>query len=145
MGWDEWSLDQAGTSKPNRPIDINRSMVKVPNASGVAAAFFSTDSYPWRKTMKVRPLHDRILLKRIVHQEVTRGGIIIPDSAREKPMDATVVAVGKGQVTEDGKLRPLDIKAGDHVLVGKYSGTEIKIEGVEHLIVREDEVLAVVE
>jgi chaperonin GroES len=95
--------------------------------------------------MKIRPLHDRIVAKRLTEEEKTKGGIIIPDTAKEKPLDATVVAVGRGKVMEDGKIRPLDIKAGDRILIGKYSGTEVKIEGEEHLILREDDVLAVVE
>ena len=95
--------------------------------------------------MRIRPLHDRIIVKRLAEQETTKGGIIIPDSAKEKPLEAQIVAVGKGKMMDDGKVRPLDVKQGDHVLIGKYSGTEVKIEGEEHLILREDEVLAVVE
>lgn len=95
--------------------------------------------------MKVRPIHDRILLKRLEKQEKTKGGIIIPDTAKEKPMEALVVAVGTGKIMEDGSLRPLDIKKGDRVIVGKYSGTDIKIDGEEHLIIREEDVLAVLE
>jgi chaperonin GroES len=95
--------------------------------------------------MKVRPLHDRILVQRLALQETTKGGIIIPDSAKEKPIEGKVIAVGSGKVSEDGKVRPLDVKAGDRILFGKYSGTEIKIEGEQHLILREDEVLAVLE
>ena len=95
--------------------------------------------------MKFRPLQDRLLVKRVTEEEKTKGGIIIPDTAKEKPVEATVVAVGNGKVLEDGKVRPLDIKAGDRVLFGKYSGTEIKIDGEEHLILREEEVLGVVE
>ena len=95
--------------------------------------------------MKFRPLHDRVVLKRIEAEEKTSGGIIIPDTAKEKPMEAEVVAVGKGKVNEDGKQFPLDVKKGDRILIGKYAGTEIKIDDEEHLILREDEVLAVVE
>jgi len=95
--------------------------------------------------MKFRPLQDRLLVKRVSEELKTKGGIIIPDTAKEKPVEATVVAVGNGKVLEDGKVRPLDIKAGDRVLFGKYSGTEIKIDGEEHLILREEEVLGVVE
>jgi chaperonin GroES len=94
--------------------------------------------------MKFRPLQDRILVKRVTEEMKTKGGIIIPDSAKEKPVEATVVAVGNGKVLEDGKVRPLDIKSGDRVLFGKYSGTEIKIDGEEHLILREEEVLGVI-
>jgi chaperonin GroES len=85
------------------------------------------------------------LVKRLEEEEKSAGGIIIPDTAKEKPMQAKVVAVGKGKVTDDGKVLPLDVKAGDKVLIGKYAGTEVKIEGEEHLIMREDEILAVIE
>jgi len=95
--------------------------------------------------MKIRPLHDRIIVKRLEEEEKTKGGIIIPDTAKEKPMEGKVIAVGKGKVLEDGKLQPLDVKAGDRVLFGKYSGTEVKIEGEEHLIMREDDILGVIE
>ncbi len=92
--------------------------------------------------MKVIPLHDRVLLKRLEEQEVKKGGIIIPDTAKEKPQEAEVIAVGKGRVTEDGKVIPLDVKKGDKVLIGKFSGTEVTIGDVEHVIVREEEILA---
>jgi len=92
--------------------------------------------------MKVMPLHDRVLLKRLEEQEVKKGGIIIPDTAKEKPLEAEVIAVGKGRVTEDGKVIPLDVKKGDKVLIGKFSGTEVTIGDVEHVIVREEEILA---
>ena len=95
--------------------------------------------------MKIRPLQDRIIVKRIEGEEVSRGGIIIPDSAKEKPQEGKVTAVGKGKVGEDGKLQPLDVKKGDKVLFSKYAGTEINIEGDEHLIVREDDILGVLE
>ncbi|MGB9906873.1 MAG: co-chaperone GroES [Candidatus Saccharicenans sp.] len=94
--------------------------------------------------MKIQPLYDRVLLKRIEEQEVKRGNIIIPDTAKEKPQEAEVIEVGKGRVTEDGKVVPLTVKKGDRVLIGKYSGTEVTIDGVEHVIVREDEILAVI-
>ena len=93
--------------------------------------------------MKVRPLHDRILVRRIEEAEKTKSGLIIPDTAKEKPMEAKVIAVGKGRVSEDGKLLPLGVHKGDRVLFGKYSGTEIQLEGDEHLIIREDDVLAI--
>jgi chaperonin GroES len=93
--------------------------------------------------MKVRPLHDRLLVRRIEEKERARGGIIIPDTAKEKPMEGKVLAVGNGRVLENGKKLALDVKVGDRILFGKYSGTEIKIDGEEVLIVREDEVLAV--
>jgi chaperonin GroES len=94
--------------------------------------------------MKIQPLYDRVLLKRIEEQEVKRGNIIIPDTAKEKPQEAEVIEVGKGRVTEDGKVIPLTVKKGDRVLIGKYSGTEVTIDGVEHVIVREDEILAII-
>ena len=93
--------------------------------------------------MKIRPLQDRIIVKRVDGEETTKGGIIIPDTAKEKPQEGKVVAVGKGKINEDGKLQPLDVKKGDKVLFSKYAGTEINIEGEEHLIIREDDVLAV--
>lgn len=92
---------------------------------------------------KVRPLHDRLLVKRIDDKETVRGGIIIPDSAKEKPQEGKVIAVGKGKVTEEGKVLPLDVKEGDHILFGKYSGSEIKLDGEDLLILREEEVLGV--
>ena len=95
--------------------------------------------------MNIRPLHDRIVVKRIEEKETVQGGIIIPDSAKEKPQEGEVVAVGKGKRLEDGKVVPLDVKAGDRILFGKYSGNEIKIDGNEYLIMREDEVLGVIE
>ncbi len=95
--------------------------------------------------MKIRPLQDRIIVKRIDEEETTKGGIIIPDSAKEKPQEGKVIAVGKGKILEDGKLQKLDAKKGDRVLFGKYSGTEITIEGEEHLIIREDDVLGIIE
>ncbi len=94
--------------------------------------------------MKVQPLHDRILLKRIDAKQEKRGGIIIPDTAKEKPMEGKVIAVGAGRVEKDGKRIPLEVKVGDKVLVGKYSGTEIKIDDVEHVILREDEILGII-
>jgi chaperonin GroES len=95
--------------------------------------------------MKVRPLHDRIIVERIDEGEQKVGGIIIPDTAKEKPMQGKVIAVGKGRVEKDGKITPLDVKAGDKVLFGKYAGQEIKIDGSEYLIIREEEVLGVIE
>ena len=93
----------------------------------------------------VRPLRDRILVKRIDEEAKTKGGLIIPDTAKEKPMEGKVLAVGKGRVDEDGKVHPLDVHKGDRVLFGKYSGSEIRVAGDEHLIIREDDVLAVLE
>lgn len=95
--------------------------------------------------MKIRPLQDRIIVKRIAEEEKTAGGIIIPDTAKEKPQEGKVTAVGNGKVGEDGKVTPLDVKKGDKVLFGKYAGTEIKIDGGEHLIMREDDILGVIE
>ncbi|MBI4703001.1 MAG: co-chaperone GroES [Deltaproteobacteria bacterium] len=93
--------------------------------------------------MKIRPLQDRIVVKRLEGDSKTRGGIIIPDTAKEKPLQGKVVAVGPGRVLKDGKQRPVDVKVGDVVLVGKYTGTEVKIEGEEHVIVREEDVMAI--
>ena len=95
--------------------------------------------------MKIRPLQDRVIVKRLDEEEKTKGGIIIPDTAKEKPQEGKVIAVGKGKVTEDGKVIPLDVKVGDKILFGKYSGTEIKIGGEEHLIMREEDILGVIE
>jgi chaperonin GroES len=94
---------------------------------------------------KVRPLHDRILIRRIEEQETVKGGIIIPDTAKEKPQEGEVIAVGTGKKEKDGKVTPLDVKVGDRILFGKYSGTDIRIDDEEYLIVREEEVLAVLE
>ncbi|MFZ5470704.1 MAG: co-chaperone GroES [Myxococcota bacterium] len=95
--------------------------------------------------MKFRPLQDRMLVKREEEENKTKGGIIIPDTAKEKPLRAKVIAVGNGKVMEDGKVRPLDVKAGDTILFSKYAGTDIKIEGEDHLILREEDVLGVIE
>jgi chaperonin GroES len=97
------------------------------------------------RKMKVRPLYDRILVKRVEEETKTAGGLYIPDTAKEKPQKGLVVAVGNGKIQEDGSLRKLDVKAGDKVLFSKYSGNDIKIDGVEHLILREDDVLAILE
>jgi chaperonin GroES len=94
--------------------------------------------------MKVKPLHDRILVKRVDPEEKVKGGIIIPDTAKEKPLEGKIVAVGAGRLDDDGKRIPLEVKAGDRVLIGKYAGTEIKIDNVEHVIVREEEVLGII-
>ena len=95
--------------------------------------------------MKIRPLHDRVIVKRVEEEETTKGGIIIPDTAKEKPVEGKVVAVGDGKVADDGKKIPLEVKAGDKILFGKYAGTEIQIEGEEHIIMREDDIIAIVE
>ena len=95
--------------------------------------------------MKIRPLHDRIIVKRMEEQEVKKGGIIIPDSAKEKPQEGKVIAVGNGKVADDGKKIPLDVKAGDKILFGKYSGSEVKVEDEEYLILREEDGLSIIE
>ena len=95
--------------------------------------------------MKIRPLHDRVIVQRIAEEEVTKGGIIIPDTAKEKPQEGKVVAVGAGKVLENGTKLPMDVKVGDKILFGKYAGTEIKIDGEEYLMMREDDILGVVE
>ena len=95
--------------------------------------------------MKIRPLQDRLLVKRVESEQKSKGGILIPDTAKEKPQEGKVIAVGKGKVGDDGKLQPLDVKKGDKILFSKYAGTEVNIEGEEHLIIREDDVLGVVE
>jgi chaperonin GroES len=94
--------------------------------------------------VNIRPLHDRVLVKRVEQEEQVRGGIIIPDTAKEKPQEAEVIAVGPGKLNDEGKRSPMDVQAGDRVLVGKYSGSEIKIDGNEFVIMREDEILAVI-
>jgi chaperonin GroES len=95
--------------------------------------------------MTIRPLHDRILAKRLQEEEKTAGGLFIPDTAKEKPLEAEIIAVGNGKIGEDGKVRPLEVKKGDKVLIGKYSGSEVKLDGEEHIILREDDILAVIE
>ncbi len=95
--------------------------------------------------MKIRPLGDRVLIKRVAEEEKTKGGIIIPDTAKEKPQEGKVIAVGKGKRNDDGKVTPLDVKAGDRILFGKYSGSEIRLDGDEHLIVREEDILGIIE
>jgi chaperonin GroES len=95
--------------------------------------------------MKIRPLHDRVIVKRLEEERTSPGGIVIPDTAAEKPIQGKVVAVGKGKILEDGNVRPLDVKVGDKVLFGKYSGTEVKVDGEELLVMREEDVMAVIE
>jgi chaperonin GroES len=95
--------------------------------------------------MKIRPLQDRVIVERMDEEQKTKGGIIIPDTAKEKPMEGKVVAVGKGRTAEDGKLVKLDVKAGDRILFSKYAGTEVKVEGKEYLIMREDDILGIIE
>jgi chaperonin GroES len=103
------------------------------------------ENFERRQTVKIRPLQDRIIVKRIEEEEKSKGGIIIPDTAKEKPQEGKVVAVGKGKINEDGKITPVDVKVNDRVLFGKYSGTEINIDGQEHLIMREEDILGVIE
>lgn len=95
--------------------------------------------------MQVRPLHDRVLVKRFLEEEKSKGGIIIPDTAKEKPIQGEIIAVGTGRIAEDGKVRPLEVKKGDKILFGKYSGTEIKIEGEEFLMMREEDILGIIQ
>ena len=95
--------------------------------------------------MKIRPLQDRVIVKRIAEEEKSKGGIIIPDTAKEKPQEGKVVAVGKGKTNDDGKVTPLDVKVNDRILFGKYSGSEINMDGEEHLIMREDDILGIIE
>jgi len=106
----------------------------------VGRSFFKEE-----KEMKFRPLQDRILIKRIEEELKTSGGIIIPDTAKEKPQQGEVIAVGNGKRLDDGKVQPLDVKVGDRILFGKYSGSDIKIDGIEHLILREEEILGIIE
>jgi chaperonin GroES len=101
--------------------------------------------YRRRQEVKIRPLQDRVILKRIEEEEKSKGGIIIPDTAKEKPQEGKVVAVGKGKISEDGTVIPLDVKVNDRVLFGKYAGSEINIDGEEHLIMREEDILGVIE
>jgi chaperonin GroES len=95
--------------------------------------------------MKIRPLHDRLIVRRLEEEETTKGGIIIPDTAKEKPVEGKVIAVGAGRIDKDGKKIPMEVKKGDRVLFAKYAGTEVKIEGEEHLMMKEDDVLAIIE
>ncbi|MCW5570016.1 MAG: co-chaperone GroES [Steroidobacteraceae bacterium] len=95
--------------------------------------------------MKIRPLHDRVIVKRLEEERTSPGGIVIPDSAAEKPIQGKVVAIGKGKILEDGTVRPLDVKVGDKILFGKYSGTEVKVDGEDLLVMREEDVMAVIE
>ena len=94
--------------------------------------------------MKIRPLHDRVIVRRLEEEEKTKGGIIIPDTAKEKPLEGRVVAAGNGKVLENGQVRKLDVKEGDRILFGKYTGSEVKIDGEEHLILREEDILGVI-
>ena len=95
--------------------------------------------------MKIRPLHDRVMVKRLEEERTSPGGIVIPDTAAEKPVQGKIIAVGKGKILEDGKVRPLDVKVGDKILFGKYSGTEVKVDGEELVVMREEDVMAIIE
>jgi chaperonin GroES len=95
--------------------------------------------------MKIRPLHDRVIVKRLEEERTSPGGIVIPDTATEKPIQGKVIAVGKGKILEDGHVRPLDVKVGDKILFGKYSGTEVKVDGEDYLVMREEDVMAIIE
>ena len=95
--------------------------------------------------MKIRPLHDRVIVKRLEEERTSPGGIVIPDTATEKPIQGKVIAVGKGKILEDGHVRPLDVKVGDKILFGKYSGTEVKVDGEEYVVMREEDVMAIIE
>src|SRR6185295_14705890 len=106
---------------------------------------FPTNTYLRSEPMKIRPLHDRVIVKRLESETKTAGGIVIPDSAAEKPVQGKIVAVGKGKILEDGTVRPLDVKIGDKILFGKYSGTEVKVDGDDLLVMREEDVMAVIE
>src|SRR5712671_5324251 len=122
--------------------------MKVSGTSAVSDIRFLTDYsvfHQWRYSVKIRPLYDRIVVKRIEQQEQLQGGLYIPDSAKEKPQEGEVVAVGKGKRLEDGKVVPLDVQVNDRILFGKYSGSDIKLDGDEFLIMREDEVLGVLD
>jgi chaperonin GroES len=124
-----------GANPGKRPCEIQTILLK--------RKLFSGGTNPM--AMNIRPLYDRIVVKRIEEQETVKGGIIIPDSAKEKPQEGEVIAVGKGKRGDDGKLIPLEVQVGDRILFGKYSGNDIKIDGEEYLILREDEILGVLE
>jgi len=143
-----WKPRTAPCGAPGSPTEpTSRRSVGSSTSTPTAAGVSCCQRRPRKenRAMKVRPLHDRILVKRIEEEEKTKGGLIIPDTAKEKPMEGKVIAVGNGRVAEDGKLRPLDVHKGDRVLFSKYSGTEIQVLDHEHLIIREDDVLAVLE
>src|SRR2546428_530358 len=134
-------LRQAATSMLLKPTATLHTALR----SGAPASTASTATQGGKGSMKVRPLHDRLLVKREDESEEKIGGIIIPDTAKEKPQRGKVVAVGNGKVTEEGKRVPLDVKSGDRILFGKYSGNEVKIDGDDYLILREEDVLAILE
>jgi chaperonin GroES len=134
-----------------RPIPFGWGAARIPLHRGDFSRFFNAAPRSWRLRQeaeimsKIRPLQDRVIIKRVKEEEKSKGGIIIPDTAKEKPIEGEVIAVGNGKVQEDGTVRKLDVKVGDRVLFGKYSGTEVKIDGEERLIIREDDILGVLE
>jgi chaperonin GroES len=119
-------------------------LISKPNFKHKSLPYQDKDNKRRDETMKLRPLQDRILVQRVAEETTTKGGIIIPDTAKEKPVEGKVVAIGNGKMGDDGKRVALDIKSGDRILFGKYSGTEVKIDGEEYLIMREDDVLGVI-
>jgi chaperonin GroES len=123
-------------------VGVFSTQQSAPNSSKIAELNRKSER---RQEVKIRPLQDRVIVKRIAEEEKSKGGIIIPDTAKEKPQEGKVVAVGKGKVNDDGKINPLDVKVNDRILFGKYSGTEINIEGEEHLIMREEDILGIIE
>jgi|SRR5580704_11909776 chaperonin GroES len=138
-----WQLRILDASFSRQPIDSEGFAGRFPrwhSKNRSAKTFF-----PLEEPMKVRPLQDRVIVRRVAEEEKTKGGIIIPDSAKEKPAEAEVIAIGNGKIDDTGKLRPLTVKKGDRVLFGKYTGNEIKIDGVDHLILREDDILGILE
>jgi chaperonin GroES len=126
-----------------RPAPAHSKPIQVFEPAARAPARAATSRMARRRSMNVRPLADRVLVRRIEEQETKRGGIIIPDTAKEKPQEGEVIAVGPGRMTEDGKRISLEVKKGDRVLIGKYSGTDVKIDGTEYTIIREDDVLGI--
>jgi chaperonin GroES len=131
------SVRQARMLRATTPLDFQ------PDRPSLRAYFPNPQTHPG-DPMKIKPLHDKILVKRVTEEDKTKGGIIIPDTAKEKPMEGKVIAVGAGKVLKDGSKRPLVVKEGDRILFAKYAGTEIKIDGEEHMIMSEEEVLGVV-
>jgi chaperonin GroES len=133
----------ARRSVPNLPRAFWHSTHPTAKATWAGGSGHATQARKAGGSLKVRPLHDRILVKRVEEEQKTAGGIIIPDTAKEKPQEGRVMAVGNGKLTDEGKLIPLEVSVGDRILFGKYSGSEINLDGEEHLIIREDDVLAV--
>jgi chaperonin GroES len=141
-----WQAGGADASAAVQAIDSQGLADRFPRWQSPTASASPDFTQPIRRSpMKVRPLQDRILVRRVAEEEKTKGGIIIPDTAKEKPAEGEVIAVGNGKVDDKGKVRPVAVKKGDRILFGKYSGNEIKIDGVDHLILREDDILGVLE